>query len=119
MPKFFVIEGSHLKRKEAYNCPEPYKIISYTSAANDIKILGCLQTDMLIMDEAQCKNWNTELFRAARRIESDYSVIYPVPHWREVDELYSIVEVPSATALPLLPLQRQHIITIKTGKFGL
>ena len=32
----FVIEGSHLKRKEAYNRPEPYKIISYNSAADEL-----------------------------------------------------------------------------------
>ena len=36
----------------------------------------CLQTDMLIMDEVQrLKNWNTQISRAARKIESDYSVI--------------------------------------------
>lgn len=47
----YVIEGTHQKRKESYNRPEPYKIISYNSACNDIKVLGGLQTDMLIMDE--------------------------------------------------------------------
>lgn len=90
----FVIEGSYLKRKEAYNRPEPYKIISYNSAANDIKILGCLQTDMLIMDEVQrLKNWNTQISRAARKIESDYSVILSgTPLENKLDELYSIVE---------------------------
>ena len=29
-----VIEGSHLKRREQYNAPQPYKIISYNSACN-------------------------------------------------------------------------------------
>ena len=90
----FVIEGNHLKRKDAYNRPEPYKIISYNSAANDIKILGSLQTDMLIMDEVQrLKNWNTQISRAARKIESDYSVILSgTPLENKLDELYSIVE---------------------------
>lgn len=32
----YVIEGNHLKRKDAYNRPEFYKIVSYNSAANDI-----------------------------------------------------------------------------------
>lgn len=115
----FVIEGSHLKRKEAYNRPEPYKIISYNSAANDIKILGCLQTDMLIMDEVQrLKNWNTQISRAARKIESDYSVILSgTPLENKLDELYSIVEfVDNFRLAPYYLFKDKHIITDETGK---
>lgn len=115
----FVIEGSHLKRKEAYNRPEPYKIISYNSAANDIKILGSLQTDMLIMDEVQrLKNWNTLISRAARKIESDYSVILSgTPLENKLDELYSIVEfVDNFRLAPYYLFKDKHIITDETGK---
>ena len=115
----FVIEGSHLKRKEAYNHPEPYKIISYNSAANDIKILGSLQTDMLIMDEVQrLKNWNTQISRAARKIESDYSVILSgTPLENKLDELYSIVEfVDNFRLAPYYLFKDKHIITDETGK---
>ena len=115
----FVIEGSHLKRKEAYNRPEPYKIISYNSAANDIKILGSLQTDMLIMDEVQrLKNWNTQISRAARKIESDYSVILSgTPLENKLDELYSIVEfVDNFCLAPYYLFKDKHIITDETGK---
>lgn len=115
----FVIEGSHLKRKEAYNRPEPYKIISYNSAANDIKILGSLQTDMLIMDEVQrLKNWNTQISRAARKIESDYSVILSgTPLENKLDELYSIVEfVDNFRLAPYYLFKDKHIITDETGK---
>lgn len=115
----FVIEGSHLKRKEAYNRSEPYKIISYNSAANDIKILGCLQTDMLIMDEVQrLKNWNTQISRAARKIESDYSVILSgTPLENKLDELYSIVEfVDNFRLAPYYLFKDKHIITDETGK---
>lgn len=115
----FVIEGSHLKRKEAYNRPEPYKIISYNSAANDIKILGGLQTDMLIMDEVQrLKNWNTQISRAARKIESDYSVILSgTPLENKLDELYSIVEfVDNFRLAPYYLFKDKHIITDETGK---
>ena len=115
----FVIEGSHLKRKEAYNRPEPYKIISYNSAANDIKILGSLQTDMLIMDEVQrLKNWNTQISRAARKIESDYSVILSgTPLENKLDELYSIVEfVDNFRLAPYYLFKDKHIITDETGQ---
>ncbi len=115
----FVIEGSHLKRKEAYNRLEPYKIISYNSAANDIKILGSLQTDMLIMDEVQrLKNWNTQISRAARKIESDYSVILSgTPLENKLDELYSIVEfVDNFRLAPYYLFKDKHIITDETGK---
>ena len=115
----YVIEGSHLKRKEAYNRPEPYKIISYNSAANDIKILGGLQTDMLIMDEVQrLKNWNTQISRAARKIESDYSVILSgTPLENKLDELYSIVEfVDNFRLAPYYLFKDNHIITDETGK---
>ena len=115
----FVIEGSHLKRKEAYNRPEPYKIISYNSAANDIKILGGLQTDMLIMDEVQrLKNWNTQISRAARKIESDYSVILSgTPLENKLDELYSIVEfVDNFRLAPYYLFKENHILTDETGK---
>lgn len=115
----FVIEGNHLKRKDAYNRPEPYKIISYNSAANDIKILGNLQTDMLIMDEVQrLKNWNTQISRAARKIESDYSVILSgTPLENKLDELYSIVEfVDNFRLAPYYIFKENHIITDKTGK---
>ena len=115
----FVIEGSHLKRKEAYNRPEPYKIISYNSAANDIKILGSLHTDMLIMDEVQrLKNWNTQISRAARKIEADYSVILSgTPLENKLDELYSIVEfVDNFRLAPYYLFKDKHIITDETGK---
>ena len=115
----FVIEGSHLKRKEAYNRPEPYKIISYNSASNDIKILGSLQTDMLIMDEVQrLKNWNTQISRAARKIEADYSVILSgTPLENKLDELYSIVEfVDNFRLAPYYLFKDKHIITDETGK---
>lgn len=89
-----VIEGGHYQRKVQYNAVEPYKIISYNSACNDIKVLDSLRTDMLIMDEAQrLKNWNTQISKAARRIESDYTVVLSgTPLENKLQELYSIVQ---------------------------
>lgn len=115
----YVIEGTHLKRKESYNRPEPYKIISYNSACNDIKVLGGLQTDMLIMDEVQrLKNWNTQISMAARKISSDYSVILSgTPLENKLDELYSIVEfVDNFRLAPYYLFKNRHIMTDETGQ---
>lgn len=92
--KAHVIEGGHLQRRKQYEAEEPYKIISYNSACNDVKVLGSLQTDLLIMDEAQrLKNWNTQIAKAARRIESDYTVVLSgTPLENKLQELYSIVQ---------------------------
>lgn len=90
-----VIEGSHLKRKEQYEAEAFYKIISYNSLCNDIKIMGHMFTDLLIMDEAQrLKNWNTQIARAMRRIDSDYRVVLSgTPLENKLQELYSIVQL--------------------------
>ena len=115
----YVIEGSHLKRKESYNRPEPYKIISYNSACNDIKVLGGLHTDMLIMDEVQrLKNWNTQISMAARKITSDYSVILSgTPLENKLDELYSIVEfVDNFRLAPYYLFKDRHIMADESGQ---
>lgn len=89
-----VIEGSHLKRKEQYEKEEFYKIVSYNSAANDIKILNHLQADLVILDEAQrIKNWKTQIATAVKRIESEYlTVLTGTPLENKLEELYSIVQ---------------------------
>ena len=60
-----VVEGAASARRELYSEPTFYKIVSYHTLANDIKALGLLTTDFLIMDEVQrLKNWNTQIARA-------------------------------------------------------
>lgn len=74
---------------------------------------------MLIMDEVQrLKNWNTQISRAARKIESDYSVILSgTPLENKLDELYSIVEfVDNFRLAPYYLFKDKHIITDETGK---
>lgn len=89
-----VIEGNHLKRREQYDQDVFYKIVSYQSARNDIKILKRLSADLLIMDEAQrLKNWNTQIARATKRIESQYTVVLSgTPLENKIEELYSIAQ---------------------------
>jgi hypothetical protein len=44
-----VVEGSHLIRKKLYASEEFYKIVSYNSVCNDIKILKSLHTDFFFV----------------------------------------------------------------------
>ena len=115
-----VVEGSHLKRKEAYdNRLEPYLNVSYNSMCNDIKAMGALHTDLLIMDEVQrLKNWNTQVSKAARKIDSDYSVILSgTPLENKLDELYSIVELADNFLLsPYYLFKAHHVCTDETGQ---
>lgn len=89
-----VIEGNHLKRRNQYQDDTFYKIVSYQSAANDIKILKTLRADLIIMDEAQrLKNWNTQIAQAAKRMQSDYMLILSgTPLENKLEELYSIAQ---------------------------
>lgn len=89
-----VVEGSPLKRKELYQSDAFFKIVSYHTALNDVRLLISMRVDMLIMDEAQrLKNWNTQIAQAVKRIESDYTIILSgTPLENKLEELYSVVQ---------------------------
>ncbi|WP_436415143.1 DEAD/DEAH box helicase [Petrimonas sp.] len=114
-----VIEGNHLKRREQYNRDEFYKIVSYQSANNDIKTLKSLHADMLIMDEAQrLKNWNTQIAKAARRIQSQYTVVLSgTPLENKIEELYSIAQFVNPYCLgPYYKFIDKCLVRSETGK---
>ncbi len=114
-----VIEGLHLKRMEQYALDVPYKIISYNSACNDIKVLGKLTTDLLIMDEVQrLKNWKTQISMAMRRVESQYAVILSgTPLENKLEELYTIMEFVDKFCLgPFWKFKDNCIVSDETGK---
>lgn len=116
--KVHVIEGSHMKRREQYNREEPYKIVSYNAVSNDIRMLGSIDTDMLIIDEVQrLKNWNTQISATARRIESDYAVILSgTPLENRLEELYSVMEfVDNFCLAPYYLFRDRYIITDEKG----
>lgn len=114
-----VIEGLHHKRITQYQMDVPYKIISYNSACNDIKILGKLETDLLIMDEVQrLKNWNTQISMAMRRVVSQYAVILSgTPLENKLEELYSVMEFADNFCLgPFWKFKAECIVSDETGK---
>lgn len=113
-----VIEGGHLKRREQYSAPEPYKIVSYNAVCNDVKILGGLETDLVVIDEVQrLKNWNTQIARAARKIHSSYAVILSgTPLENRLEELFSVVEFVDQFLLgPYYLFRDRYIITDDKG----
>lgn len=114
-----VIEGNHLKRAKMYGAPEFYKIVSYHAMSNDIKQLGKLETDMLIMDEVQrLKNWNTQISKAARKIESQYAVMLSgTPLENRIEELYSIMQFVDQYRLgPFYKFREESVVTSDNGK---
>ena len=114
-----VIEGVHTRRRELYSDEAYYKIVSYHTLANDIKVFGTLRFDMLIMDEVQrLKNWNTQISQAARRIESDYSVILSgTPLENRPEELYSVMQFVDQYALgPYHEFVDRHVTVSPTGR---
>lgn len=118
--KVLVIEGSPLKRKQQYADTEsPYKIVSYHSACNDVKLMGILMTDMLIMDEVQrLKNWKTQISTAARRIKSRYTVVLSgTPLENRLEELFSVMQFVDQYCLgPYYKFRNDHIMTDDTEK---
>ncbi len=114
-----VIEGVHTRRRELYSAPNFYKIVSYHTLANDIKTMGNLRFDMVIMDEVQrLKNWHTQIARAARRVESDYAVVLSgTPLENRLDELYSVMQFVDQYALgPYHEFVDRHVVSSPTGK---
>ncbi|MDR0939470.1 MAG: DEAD/DEAH box helicase [Mediterranea sp.] len=114
-----VVEGNHLVRKGLYQHEAFYKIVSYNSACNDIKILGSLYTDLLIMDEVQrLKNWNTQISKAARHIEAEYSVVLSgTPLENKLEELYSIMQFVDQYCLgPYYRFMDTTVVRSDTGK---
>lgn len=114
-----VVEGNALKRKQLYQQPSAYKVISYNSMSNDVKYLGKIETDMVIMDEVQrLKNWKTQIAISARRIDARYAVaLSGTPLENKLEELYSVMELVDQFCLgPYYKFRQECIVTNESGK---
>jgi len=114
-----VIEGNHLSRREQYTRDSFYKIVSYHSANNDIKILKSLYTDLLIMDEAQrLKNWHTQIAKAVKRVQSRYTLaLSGTPLENKIEELYAIAQYADPYCLgPYYKFIDHSLVRNETGK---
>lgn len=114
-----VVEGNPLQRKQLYQASEFYKIVSYNSISNDIRLTGSLHTDLVIMDEVQrLKNWKTQISRSVRHIEADYAVVLSgTPLENKLEELYSIMQFVDQYCLgPYYQFMEHTVVTSETGK---
>lgn len=112
-PKVVVVEGNPPKRKQLYKARAPYKIVSYHAMANDVRLHRKLETDVLIMDEIQrLKNWDTIISRAARKVQSRYSVLLSgTPLENKLEELYSTMELADQFCFgPYYKFRNDHIL---------
>ncbi len=114
-----LIDGTPEQRRELLTTTAPYKIASYSSINQDLKEMQELSTDMVIMDEVQrLKNWNTQIARSVRRIQSRYSLILSgTPLENRLEELYSIVELVDQFLLsPYYLFRDRYLVTDDTGR---
>ncbi len=114
-----IVEGEATKRALMYNMPATYKIVSYHSMANDVRYLGHISVDMVIMDEVQrLKNWDTIIATAARRIDSRYVVaLSGTPLENKIEEFYSVMELVDQYCLgPYYEFRHNCIVTDGTTK---
>ena len=114
-----LVDGTPEQRRELLQTAVPYKIASYNSIKEDLKELKSIQTDMVIMDEVQrLKNWNTQISKAVRRINSNYALILSgTPLENKLEELYSIVELVDQFLLsPYYQFRDRYLVVDETGQ---
>lgn len=114
-----IVEGNALHRQQLYEQTASFKIVSYHSMANDVKSLGRLHTDMVILDEVQrLKNWQTQIAIVARRIDARYMVaLSGTPLENKLEELFSVMELVDQYCLgPYYLFRQESIVTDETGK---
>jgi SNF2 family DNA or RNA helicase len=90
----FVIEGAPQSRAKQYAQEDVYKIVSYHTAAHDIRHIIAQNYDVIVLDEAQrIKNWKTKIAQTIKKIQTPYCVVLTgTPLENKLEELYSIIQ---------------------------
>lgn len=115
-----VVEGHHLARRKIYEERKSfYSVVSIHSLANDLKTLGEMHFDMVVVDEIQrLKNWDTKLSQNLRRLSSDYTVVLSgTPLENKIEELYSVMEFVDPYCLgPYYTFMQNSVVRSDSGK---
>lgn len=114
-----VIEGNALAREQQYQGSEFYKILSYNALNNDVAVINELETDLVILDEAQrIKNYKTKISQNVKRLKSRFAfVLTGTPLENKLEELYSVVQFVDPFGLgPFYRFLSEHQIKNETGK---
>jgi SNF2 family DNA or RNA helicase len=114
-----VVEGLAHTRKQLLADDSFYKIISFGVCLYDLDAINRLNTDLVILDEAQrIKNWKTQTARAVKQIGSEFAfVLTGTPLENRIEELHSIVEYVDRYKLgPLFRFLDRHQVLDGKGK---
>jgi PHD/YefM family antitoxin component YafN of YafNO toxin-antitoxin module len=109
--KAVVVTGSASQRAAALASPAPYKILSYELTWRELSRLQDLDTDVLILDEAQrAKNFRTKTASTLKAIPSRFLfVLTGTPIENRLDDLYSLLQLVDPEILgPLWRFNMNH-----------
>ena len=110
-----VVTGNAAHRAAALAAPAPYKILSYELTWRELPRLQDLDTDVLILDEAQrAKNFRTKTATTLQAIPSRFLfVLTGTPIENRLDDLYSLLQLVDPELLG--PLWRFNLNHHKQG----
>ena len=114
-----VIEGLLPQRHKQYASPKFFNLTSYELVLKDIKYLHELQSDLIILDEAQrIRNWTTATARTIKQLKSRYTfVLTGTPLENKLEELFSVVEFVDGRRLgPAFRFLQEHRMEDAEGK---
>ena len=114
-----VIEGLLPQRHKQYASPKFFNLTSYELVLKDIKYLHDLQSDLIILDEAQrIRNWTTATARTIKQLKSRYTfVLTGTPLENKLEELFSVVEFVDGRRLgPAFRFLQEHRMEDAEGK---
>ena len=114
-----VIEGLVPQRQRLYAAPKFFNVTSYELVLKDIKSLHELQSDLIILDEAQrIRNWATVTARTIKQLKSRYAfVLTGTPLENKLEELFSVVEFVDGRRLgPAFRFLQEHRMEDENGK---
>ena len=114
-----VIEGLLPQRRKQYASPKFFNLTSYELVLKDIKYLHDLQSDLIILDEAQrIRNWTTATARTIKQLKSRYTfVLTGTPLENKLEELFSVVEFVDGRRLgPAFRFLQEHRMEDAEGK---
>ncbi len=90
-----VVTGGVKERRAAFASDAPYVVLNYELTWRDLSILEGLETDVLVLDEAQrARNFRTKTAATLKRIPSKFLfVLTGTPVENRLDDLYSIMQL--------------------------
>ena len=117
--KVWVIEGNATKRSLQYvNDDSFYTIVSYNVLLTDLAKVNQLESDFIILDEAQrIKNFKSKISKQVKQLQSSYAMVLTgTPLENKLEDLYSIMQFVDSFSLgPFYRFMASHQIKDEKG----